>query len=416
LRKLNLQGLFLRQENDSPQNPTEKIDLDTIQTFLSRPITEGAPVWRWILIPLWIIAIASIFTSPVDIAKWLYFIYLGSTLYYIQTTAGSFSKIQELVNSFTGLMPILKMTQKKSGSWKDRFPKLCDQEPSRKLGKLKTSLNLMSVQGNPILFFILNGLFPWSLFVREHAEKKRLNVAESFPSWSQEVADLDSSCALALFWYYQTRTFGEIGTSLSLSFKDLAHPLIADAQVITNDFEQNQSSGFLITGSNMSGKSTFMRAIGINFCLARMGAPVFASQFKAPDCSIASCIRVSDSLRDGQSYFFAEVQRLKKVLDSANSEKIFFLIDEPLRGTNNKERFEGNTEYLQNLLKTGALGFLCTHDLEMTKLSETVEGITNYHFTDTWKDENLYFDYKIRSGPSRTTNALKILRKEGVIR
>jgi DNA mismatch repair ATPase MutS len=130
---------------------------------------------------------------------------------------------------------------------------------------------------------------------------------------------------------------------------------------------------------------------------------------------LVTCIRVSDSLRDGQSYFFAEVQRMKGILQKARQQNILFLIDEPLRGTNNRERLIGNQKYLQQVLEAQAFGFISTHDLELTALADASPFIANYHFSEQWDQGDLLFDYKIKAGPSKTTNALKILQREGLI-
>lgn len=420
LRKLHIQQTLWATRNSSYQGVdsdyrSSKVRLENIASFLKVPLNHGAPPWRWLLLPLWVASMVALFTMSTAVGQWLYLFYLGATLYYIQSTASGFSQILELVQSLSRLSPVLQSLSEKKGHWRQHFPELCSSLPRNDLARLRQSLHLMSVQANPILFFILNGLMPWSLLVREWAERRRHQVQENFTSWSQEICDFDTSMALAQFFIYQTQTFAKTSTDHEFEFKGLTHPLIPENRVVANDFDSQDFHGFLITGSNMSGKSTFMRAIGVNFCLARLGAPVFAQNLVLPDVKLVTCIRVSDSLREGQSYFYAEVQRLKKLLVQAREQKVLFLIDEPLRGTNNQERYQGNAQYLERLLETGAKGFLCTHDLEMTKLTTSVAGLTNFHFTDEWKNQSLLFDYKIKNGPSKSTNALKILQKEGVI-
>ena len=200
---------------------------------------------------------------------------------------------------------------------------------------------------------------------------------------------------------------------------EMAHPLLPQDKVVRNNFLQKKMEGlFILTGSNMSGKSTFLRTLGINFCLARIGAPVFAKSFIFPDIDLHTCIHVSDSLRDGQSYFYAEVKALSQILQSTKEKPIFFLIDEPLRGTNNRERLLGNQFFFKKLLKKKSIGFVSTHDLDMTQMDQYSHQVKNYHFSEKYiedyNNQQLVFSYKIKEGPCPSTNALKILAQEGL--
>ncbi len=173
----------------------------------------------------------------------------------------------------------------------------------------------------------------------------------------------------------------------------------------------------LITGSNMSGKSTFLRTLGINQVLAFAGAPVNAATMKTGLMRLFTCIQVSDSLADGFSYFYAEVRRLKILLDLLEDDAalpVFYLIDEIFRGTNNQERRIGSQSYLRALIRAKGSGVVSTHDLELAKLSNTHNNIINFHFRDDVRDGKMYFDYQLRPGPSPSTNALKIMKNEGL--
>ena len=171
----------------------------------------------------------------------------------------------------------------------------------------------------------------------------------------------------------------------------------------------------LMTGSNMSGKSTFLRTIGINQVLANMGAPVFASSFTTFPFRLRSCIRVSDSIEQGFSYFYAEVQRLKSVLSDADREPpVLYLIDEIFRGTNNRERLVGSQSVIKHLIGTPAIGFVTTHDLELTQIADANPQAHNYHFKDEARDNQMFFSYQLQDGPSPTTNALKIMKQAGL--
>jgi DNA mismatch repair ATPase MutS len=173
----------------------------------------------------------------------------------------------------------------------------------------------------------------------------------------------------------------------------------------------------LITGSNMSGKSTFLRTVGVNLALAYAGAPVNAAKLDLHLMRLFTCIQVADSLADGFSYFYAEVHRLKRLLDQMkinDSVPLFYLIDEIFRGTNNRERRIGSRAYVQALANSAGVGIISTHDLELAKLAIESNSILNYNFRDDVIEGKMVFDYCLRPGPSPTTNALKIMELEGL--
>ena len=167
----------------------------------------------------------------------------------------------------------------------------------------------------------------------------------------------------------------------------------------------------------MSGKSTFLRTIGINLSLAYAGAPVDAQQLDTRLFRLFSVIQVTDSLADGISYFYAEVRRLKSLIDALDQENdlpLFFLIDEIFRGTNNRERQIGSRAYVNMLVGGHGTGLISTHDLELVSIADQVPNVDNYHFQEQVAEGRMIFDYRLRSGPSKTTNALQIMQMEGL--
>ncbi len=197
----------------------------------------------------------------------------------------------------------------------------------------------------------------------------------------------------------------------------MGHPLIKKEKKIQNDYSFNpQGEIAIITGSNMSGKSTFIRTIGVNLSLAYAGSVVNAEEMSISLFRLFTCIKVSDSVIDGISYFYAEVKRLKALLDEIEESEypVLFLIDEIFRGTNNIERLKGSSAFIKKLAHTGAIGAVATHDLELVKLSEEISKVRNYHFREEIKEGKMIFDYKLNDGPCPTTNALKIMKLEGL--
>jgi hypothetical protein len=293
--------------------------------------------------------------------------------------------------------------------------------PSAYLRRIKLTAIGVGLRSNLVLGLVLNLIAPWDFLFAFLTDRCRAQVIERLPVWLQVCYKLDASIALANFAYVNPEcVFPDITPNAQplLTVKELGHPLIPSAQSVRNDFEFNALGELaIITGSNMAGKSTFLKAIGINLCLAYAGAPVVAAQFRAHPFRLHTCIRIADSVTDGFSYFYAEVKCLKRLLEELKAENalpLLYLIDEIFRGTNNRERLLGSRAYIQVLLSERGIGLVATHDLELAALAEKRPQVQNYHFRDDVAAGKLVFDYKIRPGACSTTNALKIMEMEGL--
>ncbi|RPJ49758.1 MAG: hypothetical protein EHM21_06370 [Chloroflexi bacterium] len=294
--------------------------------------------------------------------------------------------------------------------------------PSVALRKIGWIVSMASLRQNPFLSLILNLLMPWDLFFADQLEryKRELNVV--LPAWLDAWHQLEALVALANFARLNPEnTFPEIlplEEQPVLRGEAIGHPLIPSAARVTNDFTlQEMGEVIVITGSNMSGKSTFLRTLGINLVLAYSGSTVAARAFAALPFRVFTSMTVNDSLSDGISFFYAEVSRLKLLLDQLNANHplpMFFLIDEIFRGTNNRERQLGTHAYTQALVNKNGVGVISTHDLELVHLSETIPTVHNYHFREDVQDGRMVFDYQIRPGASPTTNALRIMAMAGL--
>lgn len=293
--------------------------------------------------------------------------------------------------------------------------------PSVRLRKIKLVTTAVGLRMNPILCVLLNLAFPWDLWFASQAIRCRDQASEYLPVWLEVFHRLEGLIALANFAYLNPEcTFPEILPDARPVFQaiNLGHPLIPTDHRICNDFVVPELGRlYIITGSNMSGKSTFIKTVGVNLCLAYAGGPVCAQRLRAAPFRLDACIHISDSVTDGFSYFYAEVKCLKRILESLKSDNslpLLYLIDEIFRGTNNRERLIGSRAYVSEVAGGNGVGFLATHDLELASLAETIPELGNYHFRDFVQDGRLVFDYKIRPGPSPTTNALIIMQMEGL--
>lgn len=292
------------------------------------------------------------------------------------------------------------------------------ESPSRSVNRLEFILGFLGTQTNPLLHFLLNGLMPWTLTAVYFLERQRQKISLGFPKCIEELSELEVLGSMLVFDKYQTQTYPEFSETTTLQCEQIFHPLLERSKAVANNFSfpAKQTLG-LLTGSNMSGKSTFLRTVGVNQILANMGAPVFAQKFVTVPLKLETCIEVSDSLRDGYSYFYAEVRRLRDILNvAATGAPVLFLIDEIFRGTNNRERQIGSRAVIKTLAEQPtSIGFISTHDLELTNLEQSHPTLINLHFREDINEHGqMIFSYQLKHGPCPTTNALRIMKAEGI--
>ncbi|GAC1497743.1 MAG: MutS family DNA mismatch repair protein [Ktedonobacteraceae bacterium] len=299
--------------------------------------------------------------------------------------------------------------------------------PSALLKGTARIASLATLKKNGLLWLLVNALVPWDFYCAYRLNQYKAQLADRLPTWLDTWFELEALCSLAAFAYLNPEyVLPEITPGAAVpgersrlfSGQGLGHPLIVVEKKVTNDFTLNAlGQVVIITGSNMAGKSTFLRTLGVNLCLAYAGAPVDARDFRSDLFRLYTCIRVTDSVTDGYSYFYAEVKRLRGLLDALDvpdQPPLFFLIDEIFKGTNNRERLIGSRSFVRALVGHKCVGIISTHDLELVGLAETLLQVRNYHFREDVLDGRMVFDYVLRSGPSPTTNALKIMAMEGL--
>jgi ABC-type multidrug transport system fused ATPase/permease subunit len=294
--------------------------------------------------------------------------------------------------------------------------------PSLLLRHIARIATIATLEKNQFLRLIVNVLLPVETYAAHCLRHYKVQVADYLPTWLNVWYELEALCSLATFAYlnpaYMLPDVRGNEREALFSGRSLGHPLLPDEKKVLNDFTMHALGDVvIITGSNMSGKSTFLRTVGVNLCLAYAGSVVNAEAMRIALFRLFTCIRVSDSVIDGYSYFYAEVRRLKTLLLALHQRDqfpLFFLIDEIFKGTNNRERLIGGRSYVRALAGHRCLGIISTHDLELVKLAETSPHVSNKHFREDVIDGRMVFDYKLRPGPSPTTNALTIMRMEGL--
>jgi DNA mismatch repair ATPase MutS len=296
--------------------------------------------------------------------------------------------------------------------------------PSLYFARIGRVVAAMGLRANPLLAFLLNALLPWDFYFAYRLSRYKADLAGRVPSWLEIWFDLEALSSLANLAYLNP---GYVLPAFLPAVKDgqplfraqsLGHPLIPAGEKVCNDFSVPELGRVaVITGSNMAGKTVFMKTVGVNLALAQAGGPVDAASLETLPFRLFTSMRIADSVTDGISYFYAEVRRLKALLAELEADQtwpLFYFIDEILRGTNNRERRLGSRAYVSALAGRRGVGLIATHDLELAGLADEVPQVRNYHFRDQVADGRMIFDYLLRPGPSPTTNALRIMQMEGL--
>lgn len=262
--------------------------------------------------------------------------------------------------------------------------------------------------------------FLWGTHVAFAIEAWRRVHGAHVGGWLATVGEFEAFSSLAAYRYeHPDDTFPEIDAPTPAMFDGdgLGHPLIPAARMVRNDVKLTSDTRLLIvSGSNMSGKSTLLRTVGINAVLALMGAPVRAARLRLTPLAIGATLRIQDSLQEGRSRFFAEITRVRRLADiAAGSVPLLFLLDELFHGTNSHDRLVGATGVLRRLIDRGAIGLITTHDLALTQIAADVgPRAANTHFEDTFEGGEIRFDYRMKPGPVTRSNALALMRAVGL--
>jgi MutS domain V len=290
---------------------------------------------------------------------------------------------------------------------------------SKDISRLRKLLDKLDLRYNLVISFPLNILLLWNLQQMLDLEKWKAGRQKDLNTWFHALGHMEALGSFAVLhfnepgWAFPTILPGYF----SIEGKAMGHPLIAKKTRVNNDIDiQHDGELMLVTGSNMAGKSTYLRCIGVNVILAMAGAPVCASFFKLTWVQIISSMRITDNLAESTSTFYAELKKLKTIIDKVNNgEKVFILLDEILRGTNSLDRHTGSVALIKQLIKHHAAAIIATHDLDLAKLkNEFPENIINYHFDVQVSNDELYFDYLLKPGVCTSLNASILMKKIGI--
>jgi hypothetical protein len=330
-------------------------------------------------------------------------------------------QISESVNSFSVELPIVceilhiaereRFTSPKLIALADRAKE--GMAPIRRLQRL---VRLLKVRNDPFFSYFSN-LLMWGTQFSIAIEQWRVRFGPRMLEWLSVLGELEGMISLSAYAYeHPLDIFPELSTAgPTMVAEKLGHPLLHEDTCVRNDFQLGGDAQFLIvSGSNMSGKSTFLRAIGLNAVLAWMGAPVRCSKLSVSALEIGASVRVQDSVVDGRSHFLAEMQRLRRMIDAASETPLLYLADEIMGGTNSHDRRIATEWVVRALLLRHAIGVITTHDLALTEIASNGLPGRNVYFEDSGEAGSLTFDYKLRPGLLTRSNALNIAHMLGI--
>lgn len=333
----------------------------------------------------------------------------------------SYGKKLKTLNRYAKLITLAKGETWQAPALRELTDKLDidGHSPAEALTQLSKELDRLDLRNNQLLYVILEGSMFFQLRQIVRIERWKARYGKYLMGWLEAVGELDALCSLGTFAYnHPAYTYPTI-TNQPFCFlaRNMGHPLMPEAQCVKNDATIPSRPYFLIiTGANMAGKSTYLRTIGVNYLLACMGCPVCCESLTLYPAQLITSLRTTDSLSDNESYFFAELKRLKRIIDLLNKEQeLFIILDEILKGTNSADKQKGSLDLIRQFMRLKADGIIATHDLLLGTLADQFpEYIRNYCFEADIKDNELTFSYRLREGVAQNMNACFLMRKMGI--
>lgn len=402
--------------------------LHDILSWLKLPTILHQRAWvrivRWLL-PLYNVAgiIFYLFTdnyAPLIVGVFASWLITGIFTKRIMDQHQLLSKKQSILEQYAAILHLFSKIDTGSSVVLQQQKGLAS-DAHRAIKKLSSLAGLFDQRLNLLVNIFLNSFFLYDIQCMWALEDWKAANKDRFNHWIQCVGAIESLNSLATFAFnYPGYCVPVVQTTpLLVQGTGLAHPLIAPGERVANDFTMGRDEQLvLVTGSNMSGKTTFLRTMGVNIILAQCGAPVCATSFSFTPMAILSSIRVSDSLQEHTSYFMAELKRLQQIIQYLQQHETpaLILIDEILRGTNSEDKTHGSEQFIKKLLQYRCLTMFATHDLTLSKLEEELPGkVNNYCFESTIRNDELLFDYTLQRGVAKNKNASFLMRKMEII-
>lgn len=369
--------------------------------------------------------IAYIITSKIILLSYLTYVFIfnmmvmGKSFKRIHSEIAKADNVDKIIKQYSLLVEKIEKETFQSKKLIDLQKQLIfkNATASTHLKQLSELFSRMDTINNLVTAIVFNGTFLFNLHVLRSLLKWKENYSEELEKWISIIGEFEALNSLANLAHNNPDfVYPEINTEYKIGFENLSHPLLNPISRVGNDTHFYPESFMILTGSNMSGKSTFLRSLGINMVLGGIGSVVCASKANIHPLPVLVSMRLSDSLADSESYFFAEIKRLKQIMDALEERPAFVLLDEILRGTNSDDKRNGTIEVVKKVIARKAIGAIATHDIEVClTTNEYPEILTNQCFEVEIKNNELHFDYKLRAGICKNKSATFLMQKMGVI-
>ncbi len=413
-----------------PDKPLDINDIENLNSWLAdKDDFFGSPFFKisTIILPVAVVIVLFLTIAglvPLDISGSLFILNLFLIGMFIRRSNrihAVVSRKHQFLTSARRLIRTFETGEFKSPLLTSVQGKLCSEKGSaaEKINELDKIIRSFDSRLNIFAGLLLNGLFLWDFRCILRLEKWRRSVRGDLPAWLSLIGEIDGLNSLANYTYNNPGYIfpGIVTDGNVLAATKLGHPLLANGTRVHNDFLiERKGMVFIITGANMAGKSTFLRTVAINFVLAMTGAPVCAEKMKLSPVRLFTSMRTTDSLSHNESYFYAELKRLKTLKERLEKgEEIFFILDEILKGTNSTDKSLGSKLFLRKLIGLKATGLIATHDISLGEMeNEFPENIVNRCFETEINGENITFDYRLREGITRKMNAAILMKQMGI--
>ncbi len=342
----------------------------------------------------------------------------GTVVGKIRNEIGKTERIGAALLAYSQMLQLIESREWKSSKLKEIHSKVHskNQAASALLKEASQIYGNMDSVNNGMAVFMLNGTIQYHVHIFRQLVKWKKNHRESISQWIEQIAELESILSFSNFKVNNPEyCFPELDTD-QISFEELGHPLIPKTKRVCNSISFDRERFIILTGSNMSGKSTFLRTLGIAVILSNAGSVVPAKSARFYPIPLLVSMRLSDSLEESTSYFFSEVKRLKLIIDNLAQGPAFVLLDEILRGTNSDDKQNGTIGIVEQMVRLKAIGMIATHDLEVCETTKAHPAyLRNSCFEVEIKDNDLFFDYKLRNGICQNKSATFIMKKYQVI-
>ena len=344
----------------------------------------------------------------------------GIYLKKINTLSKITSTAQEIFRQYQKLIEAVEKEEFQSGHLIRQQQKLSknNTSASKAIKTLSRHIDALEQRQNMLVGFVLNALSLWDLRQCKRIEDWLSTYKHEIRQWFEVIDYIDAQNSFAnLAFNQKDYTFPNIEDhhNFILDCTEAAHPLINEKQVVKNNFSIREEDFLIITGANMAGKSTFLRTVSLMIVMANNGLPVCAKTCNYKPIKLITSMRTSDSLSDDSSYFYAELSRLKVIIDKITTDTYFIVLDEILKGTNSHDKAKGSQQFIEKLVKSKSSGIIATHDLSLCTLEESLPSVTNYYFDAEIIDDELHFDYTFKKGICQNMNASFLLKKMGIV-